>query len=697
MVIDFLGPDPDRTVATDGPIGPPVAQPLPIGHALQEYVIEALVGEGGFGIVYRARDTRLGRVVAVKEYMPSALARRSDGATVTPRSESQLGTFELGRRSFVNEARLLAAFDQPSLVKVYRFWEENGTAYMVMPYYQGPTLRQCLDEHGAPPEAWLRRVLAPLIDALELMHANRCYHRDIAPDNILLVQPSTTTFSNQGEVLPVLLDFGAARRVISDATQALTVFLKPGYAPIEQYAESTSIRQGPWTDVYALCAVLYAAIAGHAPPASVSRIVEDELVPAASIGAGRYGAAFLDVIDAGLAVRPEHRPRDMPTLRRLLAEALQADAGTVAQGVTARDLNVSPAPAREAASGAFAAGPPMHDPTGRAMRDTAHAEPVGNDEKTRPMPMAGAMAGNAARPAEATRPAEEESVSPPPAAIGATTPPAGQGGPSDAPSEDVEGRTASSPHAVPMPSTQVPRMAGAPWKFVAAGLAAAGALTWWALARDPVPGRSDTPPDAVAHAASAATAPAGAGTTGASAPEPSSEPFTVMAALNDIVRQADPLLAVNALTDRSRLRIGHDRLQFRIKSKEPGHVYVFLSGTDKRHFYLLFPNEIDRDNRIAANTEVTLPRKSWAITAGGPPGTNHIVTVVSRQPLDLSGVGLQSAADEIPEIDLDRAQAMWATRAPGRSPFLGRAVCDQGAACDAGYGASLLEVEEVNP
>ncbi|CAN7293071.1 protein kinase domain-containing protein [Rhizobacter sp. LjRoot28] len=692
MAMDFLGPDPDRTVASDAPTGPPVAQPLPVGHALQEYVIEGLVGEGGFGIVYRARDTQLGRVVAVKEYMPSSLARRRGGATVTPRSQTQQGTFELGRRSFVNEARLLAAFDQPSLVKVYRFWEENGTAYMVMPYYQGPTLRQFLAEHGAPTEAWLRRLLAPLIDALALMHANRCYHRDIAPDNILLVQPSSTTFSSQAEVLPVLLDFGAARRVISDATQALTVFLKPGYAPIEQYAESTSIRQGPWTDVYALCAVLYAAITGHAPPPSVSRIVEDELVPAAEAGAGRYGPAFLDVIDAGLAVRPEHRPPDMPALRRLLADALQADAGAAPQARKAGLFGASPMPSR---------GPHVEDlgarhPAGAgALDDARRAGPASIAAPTQSTHPVDALAGIGWLPDGERTLAEDAPTFPSHAADRAPS----AGGAPLRPIAHPAGEDDRPAHAKPSAATSrasAPRITGAPWVLLAAGLAVAGSLAWWSATRDPAPSRVAAPPAAVAPPASVVTpADASGAVPPAEAPPPT--PFSVMTALNDIVRQADPLLAVNALTDRSRLRIGHDRLQFRIKSKEPGHVYVFLSGTDKRHFYLLFPNEIDRDNRIAANTEVTLPRKGWAVTAGGPPGTNHIVTVVSRQPLDLGAVGLRAAGDEIPEFDLAQAEGLWAARQPGRSPFLGRVLCEGEAPCDTGYGASLLEVEEFGP
>ena len=289
---------------------------MPVGQALQEFVIEGLVGEGGFGIVYLARDTRLDRRVALKEYMPTNLAQRGDDRGVTVRSERYRETFVLGLRSFVNEAKLLASFDHPSLVKVYRFWEENGTAYMVMPYYEGPTLRQQLAELGKPPdEAWLRALLAPLIDALELIHADHCWHRDIAPDNILLLTPTKTQAGTGPQLRPLLLDFGAARRVIGDVTHNLTVILKPGYAPLEQYAESESMRQGAWTDVYALCAVLYCAVTGRAPVPSVSRVLSDDMVSAVQAGAGRYSPAFLAVIDAGLAVRPDARPQSMAALR----------------------------------------------------------------------------------------------------------------------------------------------------------------------------------------------------------------------------------------------------------------------------------------------------------------------------------------------------------------------------------------------
>ncbi len=283
---------------------------LPEGTRLRDHhEITGLIGEGGFGIVYLAFDHLLQRRVAIKEYMPSAMATRVvNSAQVVVKSERHVDTFVLGLKSFVNEARLLARFDNLSLVKVYRFWEENGTAYMVMPYYEGPTLKRALAELGRPPtEAELRAWLRPLLDALTVMHAARCYHRDIAPDNILLT-PSG----------PLLLDFGAARRVIGDMTHALTVMLKPGYAPIEQYGEMSTMTQGAWTDLYALACVVYFAITGRPPMTSIERLMGDTLAPLSVTAAGRYTEPFLQAIDAALAVRPQARPQSVAELRDLL-------------------------------------------------------------------------------------------------------------------------------------------------------------------------------------------------------------------------------------------------------------------------------------------------------------------------------------------------------------------------------------------
>ena len=311
------------------------------GQALQEFVIEKLLGVGGYSCVYRARDTRLDRTVAIKEYLPATLATRAPDGSVGPRLPRFQGFYDKGLQGFLNEARLLGSFDHPSLVKVYRFWAENGTAYMVMPCYEGITLKKWLLDLGAPPsERWLRDLADPLMTALATMHEQRCYHRDVAPDNILMLFDRNAKGSYlEQRPRPVLLDFGAARRVIGDATQQLTAILKSGYSPVEQYEGEESLRQGPWTDVYALCAVLYAAVNGKPPASAVARVVRDDMPPAAK-SAGRYSASFLAAIDAGLRVRPEQRPQSMAALRALMdapvappAPAAPAPAPVVAGGM----------------------------------------------------------------------------------------------------------------------------------------------------------------------------------------------------------------------------------------------------------------------------------------------------------------------------------------------------------------------------
>ena len=294
---------------------------LPPGTRLsEEFEVVGLVGQGGFGIVYLADDHSLQRRVAVKEYMPAALAMRGEGDSVVLKSERDADTFQIGLRSFVNEARLLAQFDHPALLKVFRFWEANGTAYMAMPYYAGRTLKQALAERGQPPdEDWIRRLLLPIMDALALLHQEHCFHRDVAPDNIMLLADDR----------PVLLDFGAARRVIGDMTQALTVILKPGYAPIEQYAELPGMRQGAWTDVYALAAVVHWMITGQTPPPAVGRMIQDSYAPLAQVAAGRYSERFLRGIDQCLSVKGEDRPQSMAAMReRLGLDAPPADEPT---------------------------------------------------------------------------------------------------------------------------------------------------------------------------------------------------------------------------------------------------------------------------------------------------------------------------------------------------------------------------------
>jgi serine/threonine protein kinase len=279
------------------------------GTRLGDFEIVRTLGIGGFGTVYLARDRQLERDVAIKEYLPAALAYRAEGLRVDVRAPHMAAAYAAGLRSFVNEAKILARFNHPAVVKVHRFWEANGTAYMVMPWVQGPTLREVRRAMKAPPtEAWLRRMLDPLLDALALLHVQGIYHRDIAPDNILLPTPDE----------PVLLDFGAARHVIGERTETITAVLKPSFAPIEQYAEASQLRQGPWTDLYALGAVVVYMLTAVPPAPSTVRSVQDELPLPADGPPPGVSPEFIAAIRWSLAVRPQDRPQSVQALREAL-------------------------------------------------------------------------------------------------------------------------------------------------------------------------------------------------------------------------------------------------------------------------------------------------------------------------------------------------------------------------------------------
>ncbi len=289
---------------------------LPVGTRLGEFEITALLGVGGFGLVYQAIDHSLQRDVAIKEYMPAALARRSAGLAVTVPSSANLVTFSEGLKSFIAEARLLAQFDHPSLVKVFRFWEENSTAYMAMPLYRGITLKQARTQmRSPPPEEWMRKLLWSVLGALKVLHNGNTMHRDVSPENIFL----------QDMGPPVLLDLGAARRAIHETKQQLTATLKYSYAPIEQYGESSSMRQGPWTDLYSLAAVVYGCLANELPLPATLRVVRDRQPSIASVAQAareqfglNYSDEFVLAIDKALSIRPTDRPKNANSFARLM-------------------------------------------------------------------------------------------------------------------------------------------------------------------------------------------------------------------------------------------------------------------------------------------------------------------------------------------------------------------------------------------
>jgi serine/threonine protein kinase len=282
---------------------------LPIGTRLADFEITGVLGEGGFGIVYIAYDHALQRAVAIKEYMPGALAMRGADRGVSLRAERHQETFKLGLKSFINEARFLAQFDHPALVKVYRFWEQNRTAYTAMQYYEGRTIKEIVaSSPELVDEAWCRKILRQILQALEMLYTVKILHRDISPDNIIVQE--------NGDA--VLLDFGSARQIIGDMTKGLTVILKPGYAPVEQYAGDASLEQGPFTDIYALAAVMYFAILKQAPPSSIARMIKDPVTPLQVQAPQGYSAAFLGAIDKSLAVLSQDRPQSIDQLRELL-------------------------------------------------------------------------------------------------------------------------------------------------------------------------------------------------------------------------------------------------------------------------------------------------------------------------------------------------------------------------------------------
>ncbi len=284
---------------------------LPSGTELAgDYRIDRVLGAGGFGVTYLADEMSLSRAVTIKEYFPSDFAARTNGLEASPRSQDCAGDYKWGLDRFIAEAQTLAKFDHSHIVKVYRTFKANNTAYMVLHWEEGQSLKSWLKTLGrAPRQKELDRIIAPLLDALETIHKADFLHRDIAPDNIIIRKAGD----------PVLIDFGAARGDIAahSKTKTVSALVKPGYSPYEQYAE-TSKQQGPWTDIYALAATLYHAVTGKRPLDSPSRMLKDDMVPAAQAALSSYRSTFLDAIDKGLALGIDARPQSVAAWRGAL-------------------------------------------------------------------------------------------------------------------------------------------------------------------------------------------------------------------------------------------------------------------------------------------------------------------------------------------------------------------------------------------
>jgi serine/threonine protein kinase len=307
---------------------------LPAGTRLRNYELISVLGHGGFGITYYARDTTLGREVAVKEYLPTSLALRENGTTVVPRSTQLAEDFIWGRERFLEEARILATLEGvPSIVRVYDYLEANGTAYMVMGLARGETLDQRLKRDKQLAPAVIERMLERLLGGLEEVHKAGFLHRDVKPANIILDAKDN----------PTLIDFGASRAAMADRTAAMTAIFTPRYAAAEQL---TSDKQGPWTDIYSVSATLYHSITGRAPPSSLERALNDTYEPLAGLSLAGFSAGTLPGIDAGLALRAKDRPQSIAVWRDVLSSTDASDGdATVVRRVKPGAVPKPPGPA----------------------------------------------------------------------------------------------------------------------------------------------------------------------------------------------------------------------------------------------------------------------------------------------------------------------------------------------------------------
>ncbi len=239
------------------------------------YTIEGVLGQGGFGITYLGMDELHKKKVAIKEFFPQGIVTRNieyeDTVTVTLVGEKE--NYDKGKERFLKEAQTMAMFSKDKgIVKALDFFEINNTAYIVMEYLEGVTLKQYLRENKRIAAEDLVELLVPLIEALDEIHSQGLIHRDISPDNIMVLP--------DGRIK--LMDFGAARDYTEFGEKSLSIVLKPGYAPPEQY--QTHGVQGPWTDIYALCATMYKCITGENPPDAIDRLVDDHLKKISAFG-----------------------------------------------------------------------------------------------------------------------------------------------------------------------------------------------------------------------------------------------------------------------------------------------------------------------------------------------------------------------------------------------------------------------------
>ena len=315
----------------------PPSQSLPAGTQLEEFIIERVLGSGGFGITYLARDSRLGRKVVIKENLPAQFCwRDTHSLTVRPRHTEgeDADNFQYSLESFEREASTLASLDHPGIVRVLRSFEAQGTAYFVMPFVEGVTFDQVIEERRKSGNAFtddeLRGLTCRVLDALGYLHDRGIYHRDIKPGNILVTAA--------GE--PVLIDFGAARQRLSE--RSLTVIESSGYTPFEQLQSRGKI--GPWSDLYALGATLRKAITGETAAKAADRIMDDPQMQLAHQPTlrGRHSLNLLASIDKAMSPKASDRFQDTTEWREQLMPQAPATAPTPPPRAPTKRVLVSP-------------------------------------------------------------------------------------------------------------------------------------------------------------------------------------------------------------------------------------------------------------------------------------------------------------------------------------------------------------------
>ena len=291
-------------------MAPQANQPLPNGHALEEYTIDHQLSLGGFSIVYLATDQN-GKQVAIKEYIPNSLALRCSGQTKPEVAAEHLGAFRYGMKCFFEEGRALAKLSHPNVIRVLNFFRANDTVYLVMEYEHGRTLHEFIQKHqGHISERFIRGVFTRMLNGLREVHSHKLLHLDLKPSNIYLRSDNT----------PVLIDFGAARQTLLTDQPMLKPMYTPGFASPEHYGTRKDL--GPWSDIYSVGASMYACLAGYAPQAADERLKKDSLIPAMVQWEGQFSDRMLEIIDWCLNLNHLYRPQSVFALQKALVETV---------------------------------------------------------------------------------------------------------------------------------------------------------------------------------------------------------------------------------------------------------------------------------------------------------------------------------------------------------------------------------------